>query len=163
MNPELHRPIELGRIHAQGIDITVEANPRECSALAERMGLPAVRALVCRFHLEQDGEAVIASGHLSAVIVQTCVISVQDFEATVDERFAVRFVPSGKESDDDDPDSMDEIPYEGNAIDLGEAAAEQLGLALEPYPRMEGAELPTDLDMTPGNAFAMLSALRRKN
>ena len=27
-------------------------------------------------------------------------------------------------------------------IDLGEAAAEQLGLALDPYPRMPGVEMP---------------------
>lgn len=61
------------------------------------------------------------------------------------------------------PESDDEIPFEGNQIDLGEAAAEQLGLALDPYPRMPGAELPeaeADVELHP---FARLAGLRRLN
>lgn len=163
MNPELHRPIELGRIHPTGTDITVEANTGECSALASRMDLPLIHALTCRFHLRPDGNAVVAHGHLTARVVQTCVVSLDDFEATIEERFLVRFVPSGTENEDDDPDSVDEIPYEGHIIDLGEAAAEQLGLALDPYPRMVGAELPEELDIESRSPFAALKALRQKD
>jgi uncharacterized metal-binding protein YceD (DUF177 family) len=163
MNPELHRPIELGRIHQDGTDITVDASTRECSALAIRMNLPAIHALTCRFHLRLDGKAVVARGHLTATIVQTCVVSLDDFEAAIEERFTVRFVPTGTESEDDDPGSIDEIPYEGHAIDLGEAAAEQLGLALDPYPRLPGAALPEGLEDEPRSPFAALRALRQKN
>ncbi len=163
MNPELHRPTELGRIHPLGTDITVEANTQECAALARRMNLLSILALTCRFHLQPDGNAIVAHGRLSATVVQTCVVSLDDFEATIEERFLVRFVPSGTENEDDDPDSVDEIPYDGHIIDLGEAAAEQLGLALDPYPRMAGAALPEELDTQPRSPFAALGALRRKN
>ena len=37
---------------------------------------------------------------------------------------------------------IDEIPYQVGKIDLGEAAAEQLGLVLDPYPRMDGVAMP---------------------
>jgi uncharacterized metal-binding protein YceD (DUF177 family) len=161
MNPEFHRPLSLDRIGPHGLDLTVEATSAECSALAERMNLPAVLALSCTFHLVREGrDIVLARGALRALITQTCVISLDDFDAAVEEVFQVRFVPSGEETDDLDPEADDEIPFEGNLIDLGEAAAEQLGLALDPYPRMPGVEMPEIEDDPEPHPFA---ALRRLN
>ena len=161
MTPELHRPVSLDRIGPQGLDLTVEATPAECSALAERMNLPAVLQLSCAFHLIRQGrDTVLTRGVLRAVVTQVCVISLEEFDARVEEVFQVRFVPAGQETDDIDPEADDEIPFEGNAIDLGEAAAEQLGLALAPYPRMPGVELPEAADDPEPHPFA---ALRRLN
>lgn len=170
MTPEFHRPLSLDRIGEHGLDITVEATGAECAALAVRMKLPAVQAVSCTFHLIREaGNEVLARGHLQARVTRTCVVSLEDFEAPVEEVFQVRFVPSGQETGDIDPDSDDEIPFEGNRIDLGEAAAEQLGLALDPYPRMPGVALPEpDHDEVgdrepPPHPFAALSGLRRLN
>ena len=161
MNPEFHRPLTLDRIGPHGLDLTVEATATECAALAVRMNLPAVLELSCAFHLLREGrDTVLARGTLRATVTQTCVISLDDFDATIEEVFQVRFVPSGEESDDVDPESDDEIPFEGNVIDLGEAAAEQLGLALDPYPRMPGVEMPEIEDDPEPHPFA---ALRRLN
>jgi uncharacterized metal-binding protein YceD (DUF177 family) len=161
MTPELHRPLSLDRIGPQGLDMVVEATPAECVALAERMRLPAVLALSCTFHLTREGrDTVLARGVLRGRVTQTCVVSLEDFDAPVEEIFQVRFVPAGQESDDIDPDSDDEIPFEGNQIDLGEAAAEQLGLALDPYPRMPGVEMPEAEGDPDAHPFA---ALRRLN
>ncbi|MGE4047727.1 MAG: DUF177 domain-containing protein [Acetobacteraceae bacterium] len=162
---ELHRPIPLDRIGRDGMDVLVEATPAECAALADRMQLPAVQSLTCAFHLQrEDDDRVLARGHLRASVVQTCIVSLEDFETSVDETFRVRFVPSGEEEEEiTDPESVDEIPYEGRALDLGEAAAEQLGLALDPYPRMPDAELPDIEVEADENPFARLAALRRPN
>jgi uncharacterized metal-binding protein YceD (DUF177 family) len=161
MSPEFHRTLSLDRIGLHGLDLTIEANPAECATLAERMKLPAVLDLSCAFHLIREGrDTVFARGVLRARITQTCVISLDDFDSTIEEVFQVRFVPSGEESDDIEPDSDDEIPFEGNTIDLGEAAAEQLGLALDPYPRMPGVEMPEIEEDPEPHPFA---ALRRLN
>jgi len=164
MIPELHRPIAVERVGPAGYDVTIEASATECAALARRMDLPGVLALRCDFHLERDAAGgVIARGHLLARVVRTCVVSLEDFAAVVEERFTVRCVPEGAESEDDDPESPDEITYADDTLDLGEAAAEQLALALEPYPRAPGAvlpDLPDDVDATP---FAALEALRRRH
>jgi uncharacterized metal-binding protein YceD (DUF177 family) len=161
MIPEFHRPVSLDRIGTQGLDLTVEATPAECAALAVRMGVPAVPALSCSFHLiRESGDHVLARGVLQATVTRTCVVSLDDFDAEVREVFQARFVPSGTESDDIDPESDDEIPFEGNTIDLGEAATEQLGLALDPYPRMPGVEMPEIADEPDPHPFA---ALRRLN
>ena len=161
MIPEFHRPLALDRIGPHGLDLTVEANPAECSALAVRMNLPAVLAVSCAFHLIRQGrDVVLARGVLRARVTQTCVISLEPFDADVQEIFQIRFVPPGEESDDIDPEADDEIPFEGNHIDLGEAAAEQLGLALDPYPRMPGVEMPEVEEDPEPHPFA---ALRRLN
>lgn len=164
MTAELHRPLAVERVGAAGVDFVVEATPAECSALAVRMQLPEVHSLACRFHLEQEaGDSVIARGHLIAQVVQTCVISLEDFATTVEERFVVRFVPTGQESDDPDPEALDEIPYIDGVLELGEAAAEQLALALDPYPRAPDAILPQSEDAASPHPFAGLSALKRPN
>ena len=161
MIPEFHCPLSLDRIGSQGLDMTVEATPAECSALAARMGVPAVLSLSCVFHLIREGrDNVLARGVLRAQVTQTCVVSLDDFDAPVEEVFQIRFVPAGEESEDIDPEADDEVPFEGNAIDLGEAAAEQLGLSLDPYPRMPGVELPEVEGEPEPHPFA---ALRRLN
>ncbi len=151
--PELHRPSRVSRIADDDLEVLVEANAAERAALALRMAIPAIPALRCRFALTRHGGSrVAARGRLEATVVQTCVVSLEDFEAAIDEEFAVDFVPAGTESDDPDPETVDEIPYDGDTIDLGEAAAEQLALALDPYPRRPGAVLPEDEQRTRGAA-----------
>jgi hypothetical protein len=165
MTPELSRPLAVERVGNAGLDFLVEASSNECAALARRMKLPGVMSLACSFHLERDlAGTLLARGHLMAGIVQTCVVSLDDFATVVEEHFALRFVRQGTESDNPDPEALDEIPYaDGGMIDLGEAAAEQLALALDPYPRAPGAMLPEiEPDEEPG-LFAPLSALKRRN
>jgi uncharacterized metal-binding protein YceD (DUF177 family) len=162
MTPEFHRPLSLDRIGPQGLDVTVEANAEERSALTRRMKIPAVLSLSCAFHLVRESrDRVLARGVLRAQVTQTCVVSLEDFDTPVEEVFQIRFVPSGAEAEDIDPDADDEIPFEGNQIDLGEAAAEQLGLALDPYPRMPGIEMPEMPEIEDDPIPHPFAALRR--
>ncbi len=161
---ELHRPVPLERIGATGYEVLVEATPEENAALARRLAIPAVRALRCWFVLRSaPGEAIAAEGRLEASVVRTCVVSLEDFDAMVHDSFSLRFVPEGRESDDPDPESEDEVPYRGETLDLGEAAAQQLALALDPYPRRPEAELPIGETPATDHPFAKLAARRRLN
>ena len=165
MTPELHRPLAADSVPLAGCEVLVEATPQECTALAARMHLPAVTSLRCRFALSPRlGGAVAASGRLDAEVVQTCVVTLDAFTATVAEDFAVLFVPAGTETDDGDPDAVDEIPFGTDGIDLGEAAAEQLALALDPYPRAPGAAVleAAGADESAAHPFARLSQLRNR-
>jgi uncharacterized metal-binding protein YceD (DUF177 family) len=163
MIPELSRPLLAERVGTEPFALRVEATAKECQALAVRMQIPAVLALSCEFMLRRgDGDTIHAEGRLSARVIQTCVVTLDEFEAEIVEPFAVRFVPEGTESDEIDPEAEDEIPYSGRAIDLGEATSEQLALALDPYPRRPGALLPEEQTPAP-NPFATLAALRRRH
>ena len=62
-----------------------------------------------------------------------------------------------------DPESVDEIAFVDGTLDLGEAAAEQLALALDPYPRAPDAVMPDISDEQAAHPFAALERLRRRH
>jgi uncharacterized metal-binding protein YceD (DUF177 family) len=161
MTPELTRPFPIDRM-GEASRVTVEATAEERAAIAVRLGIVAVGALSCRFALRRwEGATVHAEGSLSASVTQLCVVSMEPFDSEIREDFAVRFVPEGMESDEIDLDAPDDIPYAGAMIDLGEAATEQLALALDPFPRRPGAEMAGEALADGDNPFAALAALRK--
>lgn len=167
--PEFHRPVAVDRIGPAGREIEVVADAAECAALTTRMAIPAVLALRCRFRLTPEpGGVVVAEGELHARLRRECVVSLELFETALDERFRLRFVPAGAAVDEDEDDeapldveSDDEVPYPGGSIDLGEAAAEQLALAMDPYPRKPDASLPEEAAEPAESPFAALARLRK--
>ena len=161
MNPELHCPVALDRIGPQGTTLDIDAGPGELSAIAARLRIVSLASLHCAFKLRRIGSNTIeAHGTLSAHLTETCVVSLDPFDHSVQETFTVHFVPAGTEDDDPDPEAVDQIPFEGGSVDIGEAAVEQLALALDPYPRKPGAALPPDLGPELDGPFAALLALR---
>ncbi len=158
---EMFRPLAADRV-GDGLSLTVQADAAECAAIASRLRLPSVQSVCCGWVLRpgQDG-AVEAEGSLRARLHQECVVSLDAFSADVVEEFAVRFVLPGHESEmADDPDEPDELVMDGGMLELGEATVEQLALALDPYPRKPGAELPSEVEAAPDNPFAALAKLR---
>ncbi len=142
---ELSRPLKLDRIGAHGLTFDLAARPDELGPISARLLLPAVHALSGTFELRRiSGGTVQADGVLRARVDQDCVVTLDPFTQSIEERFAVQFVPAEREDPNPDPDAVDQIPYEGASIDLGEALVEQLALALDPYPRKPGAALAVD-------------------
>ncbi|HVJ00871.1 MAG TPA: YceD family protein [Sphingomonas sp.] len=144
MTPEFSRPHRLDQIGAGEAQIEVTADPEERTALARRFGLKAVDRLEARFALRRDAAGVIARGHLSGAVTQACVVTDEALPAKIEEDFAIRFLPEPGEGEAADEvelseDECDTVFYSGGAIDLGEAAAETLALALDPFPRSPNA------------------------
>ena len=157
--PELTRPFPIARIGA-GAAFVVEAKPAEREALSRRMGIMAIHRLECRFDLKRvEADVVEANGLLLARVRQSCVVSLEPFDADVEESFCVRFVPEGRQSEELNLECDDEVTYTGSVLDLGEAASEQLALALDPFPRMPGAELSGEAAGDSVGAFAALGKL----
>jgi uncharacterized metal-binding protein YceD (DUF177 family) len=157
MTPEMSRPFAVARV-GEATRVQVEASEAERAAVAARMGLLSVPAMSCAFVLVRGpGAAVRAQGMLAARVVQTCVVTLEPFEAEVAEAFAVRFVPEDQLSEALDIEAEDEIPYAGGVIDLGEAATEQLALALDPFPRRPGVAFAEDEDAIADGPFAALA------
>ncbi len=133
---ELSRIVKLRQIDTRPVRIVASAEER--AALAERFAIVSVERLAADVTLEREGEDVAVSGRLEADIVQTCGISGEDFPVRIDEPIALRFVPGALRSVPDeeielDESELDEIEYTGDAFDLGEAVAQSLGLAIDPY------------------------------
>jgi hypothetical protein len=87
-----------------------------------------------------------ANGPLVSDLVQSCAISAEDLPQKIREKLALRFVPdAGEEIKPDEEielseDDCDDIPYEGERFDLGEAVAQSLALSIDPF--AEGPEPP---------------------
>lgn len=162
MAPEFSRLVSLARLPDSGRAENLKASPAECAALAKRFAIPAVDRLEAALLLRPEpGGGVMVTGTLSADVVQACVVSLEPVAQRVEEAVTLRLLPPNEEPSDD-PDGPDEIPVEGDTVDLGEAIAEQLALALDPYPRAPGAELPQDAAASAaGGPFGALAALRR--
>ena len=164
MTPEFSRSVPLARLPEEGREERLVASPAECAALARRFAIPAVNRLEATLLLRPEpGGSVAVSGRLSAEVVQDCVVTLEPVTQAVEEAVSLRIL-GPEEEPSDDPDSPDEIQAEGDAADLGEAIAEQLSLALDPYPRAPGAALPGGEEGEPPPAsgpFAALSALRK--
>jgi uncharacterized metal-binding protein YceD (DUF177 family) len=160
MAPEFSRLQRVDGLPRGGRRCRVQANGDECAALVARLHIPAIAALACDWQLSPSpGGRVIAQGHLTARVTQVCVVSLEEFESEMTEDFTVHFVPEAAFDGDEDSETPDQIPYGGAQVDLGEATAEQLALALDPYPHKPGAELP-DPDTTPPHPFDALRRLR---
>ena len=141
---ELHRPVPTDQVSSAGLTFVVVADVQECDAIARRLMIPGADLVRCDWRLRpSQGGSFEAEGSLRARLRQVCVITLDEFESELVEEFSVLFVPSGTEQETvDDPDDPDQIPFDAAVLDLGEATVEQLALALEPYPRKPGAELP---------------------
>jgi uncharacterized metal-binding protein YceD (DUF177 family) len=164
--PEFSRLVRLG---PEPREVVVEASEAECAALAARFGILGIGALSATLRLQPEpGGSVRARGQLAAQVEQACVVTLEPVRQAVSAPIDLRILGEGETPSDDDPESPDEIESLGGLVDLGEAVAEQLSLALDPYPRAEGAELP-ELDppeepepepAPKPNPFASLAKLR---
>lgn len=147
--PEFSRllPVEPGMgAGADARRFTIEADAKERAALARRFDLLDLPALSAKGSLEvfDKGRRARLSATLTADVVQACVVTLAPVPAHVEETFTVAYDRRGAapEAVDFDPladDLPDPLPAAG--VDVGEAVAEHLGLALDPYPRAPGARL----------------------
>lgn len=136
--PEMARPLEAGKVPLNGLDLTIEATPQEREALAARFQIPEVKSLRADVTVAPSGNGFLMTGKLKAEVVQTCVISSHPVEQTVEEELKLQFAPAVEESEEElelTEGDLDVLPLEGDVMDVGEAIAETLALALDPYPR----------------------------
>lgn len=123
-----------------GEALVIDANEAERAALAQQFGVTAIPALTARVTFEPKDGAVQVEGQLMATIQQPCAVSREDITYDVSEPLSLRFVPagSGREYAPDEEveltaEDLDEIEYHGDAFDIGEAIAQTLALAIDPY------------------------------
>jgi uncharacterized metal-binding protein YceD (DUF177 family) len=141
--PEFHRPERIDMIGEGPRTINIVANPAECAALATRFALIAVTRLRADFTVHREPSGILAHGRVRAEAVQGCVVTGDPVPVHIDEPVALRFVDHHDIGGDEielSADVLDVIPYVDGAIDLGEAAAETMALALDPFPRSPHAE-----------------------
>lgn len=141
MTPEFSRAERVDAIGEHERSVAIAADEAERAALARRFGLIAIDRLTAQLAVRRDAAGIKVTGRVEADVTQACSITGDPIPATVDEAVALRYVEVAATGDEIEleGDAIDTIEIEGGAIDLGEAAAETLALALDPFPRGPGA------------------------
>ena len=142
--PEFSRPYRIDTLGGQPREVSIGANEAERAALAKRFGLPALARLSAEAAITRTGESITAEGHVRAEVTQICVATGEPVQAVVDEPFRIHFRPHPETGAEEEIElreaELDVVFYDGAAVDLGEAVAETVSLALNPFPRSEKAE-----------------------
>ncbi len=153
------------------------ADAEERSELARRFELLDLTRLEIdgSLRLMEDERSVALSAHFVADLEQQCIVTLEPVRQHIDERFRLVYtppvdaVPGRREVLVEINEQEPPEPLIGDAVDVGAAVAEHLSLAIDPYPRLEGATLPEEFkgaaekgpDGT-GRPFAALGKLKQR-
>ena len=172
IEPEFSRPLAADSIgsRAQRREIVADASERE--ALARRFDLTSLDRLTATLELRcHSGDVIGLTGHLVGDVVQSCVVSLAPVAAHIETDFEASYSVRERSLPQVDVDPLGSDgpePLIDGQINLGEAVAQQLAIALDPYPRAPGAALhtgqPAGSDEQTGKKrpFAALVALKKR-
>lgn len=182
---EFSRIFNLELTQKSGTKVEYVANDQECEALARRFSIPKVIELKadCEFRKlsQRDIGDYKLSVHKKAKIIQRCVMTLNEINESIEERFSIIFQIQMKPVKADDLPK--EIEFEAHEedievisdkeIDAGEYIAEYLSLSMNPYPRQDnvtsdelGHKIFTEDDVAnepeKENPFSVLKDLKHK-
>lgn len=177
----LHFPVSVQRLSAKGVIVKIDADAKECEALAGDYDLTEVKNFKAEFLVspwKKDGVRV--RGKVTADIIQSCIVTLEPIDAHVDEDVDTVFVPENSRLARPSLDESGEMlvaaegpdapeVFSGDMIDIGAVAEEFFSLAIDPYPRKPGVSIETivdpagaDDDEKPVNPFAKLADWKQK-
>jgi len=122
----------------------------------------------------KSGGRVQVTGTVRARIGQTCVVTLDPIESEIEEEVDLVFAPEAEvrkmadlieegQDDEEPPEVIDPPePITNGIIDLGRIATDALFLAVDPYPRKEGAVFEAEITAPDpeDHPFAALKALQ---
>lgn len=171
--------VNVMRLPEKGMPVVIDADEAQRAALAADHGLLDVekwRAELLVAPWKRNGVKV--SGQVAADITQECVVTLEPLAAHVSEPVSALFFPENSKLgrlgfhgegevhlDPDGPDSPE--TFTGDVIDVGSLAEQFFGLAIDPYPRKEGASLDStagdDAEDKTGPLYEKLRLLGKKS
>lgn len=163
--------VPVVQIPDSGLHREIEADQATRAAMAGIAGLREISSARASFDLRpRSGGRVHVAGRVQARVGQTCVVTLEPLESDIDEEVDLIFTPSeqiselAEPADSDDDYQMEEPPepIENGMIDLGRLATDVLFLAIDPYPRKEGAVFEHQVTATDpeDHPFAALKTLK---
>ncbi len=149
------RKADGGRLH-------LRSSTAERADIAKRLALPALKSLTVDAEVETGpGGTITVAARMHAQVVRTCVVTLEDFEESIVERFVAKLgkrggtvgstdLEAGPEHDGPESLGTDGWP-------IGELAVQHLSLLLDPYPRHPDAPPRGHADWLEGGAESALA------
>ena len=138
---EFSRPVSTTRLGVDAVVYPLAANEAERAALVRRFDIIALDYLTATVRLVRQGRDISLSAELAADVVQLCGVTLEPFASRVTDSATVLYrrqpPPVDLAVEDEDYELLTD-----DTIDIGEAVAQQLSLALPLFPRAPGATIP---------------------
>jgi len=166
ITPEFSRLVPVARLGLGPFRQRIEATPEERERLAQRLDLLALDRFAADVELRRQGDyGVILEATFAAEFEQSCSVTLEPVRGAIADRFSLIYGPEQNEGPEvtlsaDDPAFE---PLTGEVIDIGEAVAQGLSLALPEFPRLPEASID-DLNEAGSEEgpFALLGLLRKR-
>ncbi|MFN0046144.1 MAG: YceD family protein [Sphingorhabdus sp.] len=167
---EFSHELKISELGGKTRSIHLSADPVSRTALAKRFDLATLDMLEADITVTTDGAEILATGQITAKLEQICVATRDPIAVNVSEQISIRFIPEPHIDEETEfelaAEDCDVMFHDGQLIDLGEAVAQSLGLALDPYPRSSNADTVLKAagvkDEDESGPFSVLAALREK-
>jgi len=168
--PEFSHIVKLSEIGSTPRTGKLSASEDERQKLAQRFDLPRIGTLDAEYRLLAGDDRIGFTGRIESDLQQRCSVTGESFQVRLREKFDIAFVPrleiEGTEEEIElTEEDCDIIEYDNGQLDLGEAIAQTLYLALDPFPRGPNADavaqeiLKSEEEAGP---FGALAALKNK-
>ena len=175
LSQEFSRILDTDKLLQKAKPMMLEASVDECTAIAKRLGLQSLDAMVATVTVTLPTaiqKLTRLDVALKAQLTQACVVSLKPVAETLEEEFAL-WLNKGPEpemtlSEDDYLDLANEeaetVYLNGEtSLEMGEILVQYLSLALNPYPRHpDEAFDPSKHGDAPENPFDALKDLTKK-
>jgi hypothetical protein len=160
-------PVHLENFPEAGLHLELGADEETRARLAALAGVLSISQLQLAADLTRQGEGLRATGRVTAAVGQTCVVTLEPLENTVDEAFDVLFLPDVAGAEPSVTPTLDESVDEtrerlvNGVAELGTVATEFFLLGIDRYPRKRGAVFaPPAEDRAAESPFAVLAKLK---
>ena len=180
-DPVVSLPVNVVRLKSLGEVVKGEADAGMRDELCERLNILAVKSFAIEARVTPwKKNGVRVAGKVTGRVEQACVVTLKPVAEKIDEDFTLTLLPEGspyaRRTDDKetggelivDPEGEDPPEeFVGDEIDVGLYAEEFFALALDDYPRADGARFEGHMEDEKGedpseNPFAALAGLKDK-
>jgi uncharacterized metal-binding protein YceD (DUF177 family) len=162
--PEFSRPIAVARLGLEPFRQEIEATAEERAGLARRFDLVSLERLAAMVTLQRQSDGLIRlEAVFEAEFEQVCVVTLDPVPAKIAHDFVLLYGPADDEEAEIELDVDEPVfePLTGEVIDIGEAVAQELSLALPEFPRLPDAEVEPTATSELEGPFADLTRLLR--
>lgn len=160
--PEFSRTVPLVRLGPAPFRQQIEATADERERLARRFDLVALDRVTATVTLyRRDRDAILLEAEFEAEFAQSCVVTLEPVAGRLSQSFTLLYGPVGEDQAEIEL-GVDETLFEpltGDAVDIGEAVAQELSLALPEFPRAPDAVIDVEAAETADTPFAALARL----